>query len=81
MCTACGSALTQTRASDNAKPEWSTGAYIGLMVVSFLLPPFGWIFGGIQVGKAPEGSKRKSQAWQYVIAGIAGFILNLFLME
>lgn len=67
--------------SSNApKSEWSTGAYIGLLVVSLLLPPFGWIYGGIQAGKASEGSRRKNQAWHYVIAGVAGFLLNILLM-
>lgn len=81
MCTACGSALSQPIASEKPKTEWSTGAYIGLLLLSFLLPPFGWIYGGIKANKAPEGTKRKTQAWHYVIAGIAGFVLNIVLME
>ena len=80
MCTACGSSLTQQNVPERVKSEWSTGAYVGLLALSFFLPPFGWIFGGIQAGKAPEGTKRKSQAWHYVIAGIVGFVLNLLLM-
>jgi hypothetical protein len=80
MCIACGSSLGTLTTSGATKSEWSTGAYIGLLILSFFLPPFGWIYGGIQASKAPEGSKRKSQAWHYVSAGIAGFILNLIIM-
>ena len=75
MCTSCGVALKAGRST-----AWSTGAYVGLLILSFLLPPFGWIFGGIQANKAGEGSDRKRQAWHFVIAGFAGLVLNLMIM-
>lgn len=75
ICTACGISL-----KGGTSDGWSTGAYIGLLVLSFFVPIFGWIYGGIQVKNATPNSKRKSQAWHFVISGIAGGILNIILM-
>jgi hypothetical protein len=75
ICTACGASL-QGGISD----EWSTGPYIGLLVLSFIIPLFGWIYGGIQISKSSPDSKRKEQSWHYVISGFAGLFLNLLFM-
>ncbi len=60
---------------------WPTGPYIGLLVLSFIIPLVGWIYGGIQIKNAAEGSQRKSQAWHFVIAGIVGAVFNIILMS
>ena len=75
ICTACGASL-QGGISDG----WSTGAYIGLLILSFLIPIFAFIFGAIQINKSNPDSKRKNQAWHYVYAGIGGVILNILFM-
>ena len=75
ICTACGVSL-----EDGAKDAWSTRVYIGLLVLSLFIPLFGWIYGGIQVSKSSPGSKRKSQAWHYVISGFVGLFLNILFM-
>ena len=59
---------------------WSDGAYIGLLILSFLLPIFGWIYGGIKASKSPPDSKQKKQAWHYIYAGVGGLVLNLMVM-
>jgi hypothetical protein len=72
ICTTCGASL------DGGNSDgWSAGAYAGLLVLSFVIPIFGWIYGGIQANKAAPGSKRKSQAWHFVFSGIAGLVFNL----
>lgn len=75
ICTACGGSLEQSNSTG-----WSTGAYIGLIILSFLLPIFGWIYGGIKANKAPPESKQKKQAWHFIYAGIAAFVINIMLM-
>ena len=75
ICTACGGSLLQENSS-----SWSTGAYIGLLLLSFFLPIFGWIYGGIKAGKAFPDSKRKQQAKHYIYAGLVAFILNLIFI-
>ena len=72
VCTACGSSL-----KGSSTDGWSTGPYIGLLVLSFIIPLVGWIYGGIQIKNAAEGSQRKNQAWHFVIAGIVGFVVFL----
>ena len=59
---------------------WSTGSYIGLLILSFFIPLFGWIYGGIKASKSPSGSESHSQAKHYVYAGIAGVALNVIIM-
>lgn len=75
ICTACGGSLLAENSAG-----WSDGAYIGLLILSFLLPIFGWIYGGIKANKAPEDSKQKKQAWHYIFAGFGGLVLNLMIM-
>ena len=76
ICTACGASL-----KDSITDGWSTGVYIGLLVLSFFIPVFGWIYGGIQVGKSMPDSKRKKQAWHYIFSGIAGILINVLFYE
>ena len=76
VCTACGSSL-----KGSSGDGWDIGPYIGLLVLSFLIPFVGWIYGGIKVKNSTEGSQRKSQAWHFVIAGIFGFIFNIVLLS
>lgn len=75
ICTACGASL-----QGKSGKEWSMWPYIGLLVLSFFVPIFGWIFGGIQVRGAAAESKRKNQAWHFVIAGFVGLFFNFVLM-
>jgi len=75
ICTACGGSLALENSSG-----WSTGAYIGLLLLSFILPIFGWIYGGIKANKAAPDSKRKQQAKHYIYAGIAAVVLNLMIV-
>jgi len=75
ICTACGGSLEAENSAG-----WSDGAYIGLLILSFLLPIFGWIFGGIKASKALPESKQKKQAWHYIYAGFGGLVLNLMIM-
>ncbi len=70
ICTACGGSL-----KGSSSDVWSTGAYIGFIVLSVIIPLFGWIYGGIHMKNAADGSQRKKQAWHFVIAGIVGFVL------
>jgi hypothetical protein len=72
ICTACGGSLAQKNSIG-----WSTGAYIGLLLLSFVLPIFGFVYGGIKASKASPDSKEKQQAMHYVYAGIAGVVLVL----
>ncbi len=74
ICTQCGGSLKGT-----SSDEWSTGVYIGLLVLSFVIPLFGWIYGGIQVKQSAEGSKRKKQAWHFVIAGIVSGVIGAIM--
>lgn len=75
ICTACGGSLEQA-----SSKGWSTGAYIGLLIVSFFIPLFGWIYGGIEANKATQNSKRKKQAWHYIISGVIGCFINLMII-
>ena len=75
ICTACGGSLENGNSS-----EWSTGVYIGLLISSVIIPLIGFIYGGIQVKKAHPNSKRKDQAWHFVIAGVVGFIINIVVI-
>jgi hypothetical protein len=75
ICTACGANL-----KDGISDGWSTGVYIGLLGLSFFIPLFGWIYGGIQVGKSTPNSKRKKQAWHFIFSGIAGALLNVLFL-
>lgn len=72
VCHACGTSLD--RASTDG---WSTGVYVALLVLSFFIPLFGLIYGGLQIKKAAEGSQRKRRAWHFVIAGIVGAIIAM----
>jgi len=73
ICTACGVSIK------GSSVEWSTGAYIGLLLLSLIIPLFSWIYGGIKVNNSAPNSKRKSQAWHYIIAGFIGLFLNVIL--
>ena len=75
ICTSCGGSLIQENSSG-----WSTGVYIFLLVISFFMPIFGWIYGGIKANKAASESKQKKQSWHYIYAGFAGFVLNIMLI-
>lgn len=76
ICTQCGGSLKGKGSSGDG---WSTGAYIGLLVLSFVIPLFGWIYGGMQVRQSVEGSKRKKQAWHFVISGIVSAVIGIIL--
>ena len=67
ICTACGASL-----EGGITDGWSTGAYIGLLALSFFIPVFGWIYGGIQVGKFRPDSKRKNRLGIIYYLGLPG---------
>tara|TARA_R110000782_G_scaffold268615_5_gene365294 strand:+ start:4102 stop:4461 length:360 start_codon:yes stop_codon:yes gene_type:complete len=75
MCTACGFGLDVQNSEG-----WSRPTYITLLILSFLMPLIGFIYGGIKANKAVDGSIRKKQAWHYIYAGIGGVVLNLLIM-
>ena len=80
ICTACGGDLTVAKKAQGKSEGWTKGIYIALLFVSFFMPLFGWIYGGIQLKQAAEESPRKQQSAHYIYAGGAGFLFNLLLI-
>ena len=74
ICTFCGGSLEQENSSG-----WSIGAYIVLLIISFILPIFGLIYGGIKVNNAAPNSKQKKQSWTYIYSGIGSILLSLII--
>ena len=67
VCIACGVGLEVSNSD-----TWSTGAYIGWLALSFFIPLFGFVYGGIHFNKAAKDSKRKNQALHFIIAAGIG---------
>ncbi len=80
ICTACGGDVTMAKKTEGLSEGWSKGVYIGLLLASFIMPLFGWIYGGIQFNQSAEKSPRKQQSLHYIYAGIATFLVNLVLI-
>ena len=68
ICTSCGSSL-------KSRKGLPTGLYIVVLILSFIMPIVGFIYGGIQIKNAPKGSQKRSQAWHFVIAGAVAVVL------
>lgn len=71
VCAHCGCLVNQ--AQPLAKASKQDKANIGLGIVSFIVPVFGWIYGGIRYSEHPKSSKT------YITCGIVGFVLNLLV--
>lgn len=72
VCVHCGCLVNQGQSLH--KLEKQDKANIGLGIVSFLFPIFGWIYGGIRYSEHPNSSKT------YITCGIVGFVLGVFGM-
>lgn len=72
VCVHCGCLVDQTQLLEKAFKRDKTS--IGLGIVSFIFPIFGWIYGGIRYSEYPKSSKT------YITCGIVGFVLNVLVL-
>lgn len=70
VCVHCGCAVNQAAFNQTAGMD---KANVGLVILSFLFPLFGWIYGGIRYKDYPNSSKT------YIGWGIGGFVFGLIV--
>ena len=73
ICTACGGSL-----QGGSADAWTRGQIVGLLILSYCIPLFGWIYGGIHAHKATKGSLKEKQAFNLVGVGIVGAVTSFF---
>lgn len=71
ICIHCGCSVDQTSIN---KTIGTDRANIGLAFLSFFVPVFGWVYGGVKYEEYPSSSK------VYIGCGVVGFIMEVFAM-
>ena len=59
--------------------SWDTGLLVLYCILAFLLPPWGWFFGGTNMSKR-NSEERRNQALKLILIATIGFIINAALV-
>ena len=79
ICVNCGRNISKDSNSEKSTAKWSTGAFVGLILMTVLVPYIGGLMGLIFGIIGLTNPAKKKQGLTLVLIAVGGFILSILV--